>query len=1124
MGVVYLLFSLFQAHAADHWVGTWGTAPQLVESNNNPPSPGLQNNSLRQIVQVSIGGDVVRLKLTNEFSSGATQIKAVEIARAATAGSSSDIDESSSVSLTFDGSASATMAAGATAVSDPVAFHMDPRENVAITIHYGTASSTSVSGHPGSRTTSYLKTGNTTDFSGATKTEHWYNILALEVMAPEEAGAVAILGNSITDGRGSTTNQQNRWADVLSRRLLQNEATSQVAVLNMGIGGNCVLSGGLGPTASSRYKRDLLGQEGVKWIILFEAVNDLGGAANGEQTAQRIIDVYKQIIREAHAKGIRVFGATITPFKNNSYYSASHEQGRQKINNWILSTKMLDGTIDFAAAVCNPQDPEALQQQFLFQNDWLHLNATGYETMGGAVDLSLFTQTGPLAADEDDDEGQENPLEGIWIEAESLVTSAAGYNFRDILDASASEGHYLETYSNIVNAAPTDSADLMVMRFDVKTAGTYYIYGRVNCPTWDDDSYWLKMDQGQFAYVNGLCTNGSWEWKQLWTGSLAAGQHALTIGCREDGARLDKLFVTTSATAPTGMGGSANPVVQPDDPKPGDQQGDAKLTSTLPVFVITTETAINADAKVKGTMKVVSHVDGSLNHDNDEATDYDGFIGIKLRGNSSLSFAQKKYSIETRDEAGNDVKVPLLGMPEESDWVLLAPYNDISLVRDVFAFNMWTEMGHWAPRTRMCEVIVNGEYQGVYIFCEKIKRDKDRVDIAKLKETDVEGREVTGGYILRIDAVDDDKATFTSKQNGLPENSYGGGGWGGWPWGGGTATNNAVTWTVFHPKKDKLQDAQLTYIHNFVDQMEQSFQEANFADPDEGYAKWIDVPSFVDYFIHTELSLNADGFKRSSYFYKDKDDLDGTMAKMKAGPVWDYNLAYGDCNFCNANNVESWVYEGCTTNPTPSFWKKLTTDPAFMKQVRERYAQLRHTIISQESINAFFDSYAELLDEAKDRHYAKYSDLLVDPNSQQGGGGWGWGWPGMGGTTSPVSYFAAYFVSSYEEEIKTVKEWFQKRLAFLDKQWSYDPTSGVTGVEVYFNVDVRQNDSNHFTVRSNRKLSRVEVYSLSGRQLLTSDYRQGRSKVQVVVPTRDRGPLVLVCRALDGSFITRKLR
>ena len=379
------------ALASGHWVGTWGTAPQLVERHNNPPAPGLTNNSLRQIVQVSIGGKKVRLKLTNEFSTEPTEIKAIELSIAKTAGSSSEIDEASTVSLTFDGKQSVTIPAGGMIVSDAVKFPIGNRENVAITIHYG-QTSPSVSGHPGSRTSSYLKEGNTTDFTGAIRTDHWYNIQTLEVEASKKAGAVAILGNSITDGRGSTTNEQNRWADVLSRRLLANKATKNVGVLNMGIGGNCVLRGGLGPTGKDRYHRDLFGQEGVKWIILFEAVNDLGGARNGVQTAERIIDVYKEIIDEAHQKGIRVYGATITPFKGNNYYSADHEKGRSTLNEWIRTTELLDGVIDFDKAVRNPQDPEAMQKDFLFENDWLHFNAQGYETMGSSIDLNLFTK------------------------------------------------------------------------------------------------------------------------------------------------------------------------------------------------------------------------------------------------------------------------------------------------------------------------------------------------------------------------------------------------------------------------------------------------------------------------------------------------------------------------------------------------------------------------------------------------------------------------------------------------------------------------------------------------------------------------------------------------------------
>ena len=520
------LFTVGIAFADNHWVGTWGTAPQLVESHNNPPSPGLGNNSLRQIVQVSIGGEKVRLKLTNEFSSGATEIKAVELALAKTAGSSAEIDETSTVSLTFGGKAGVTMPAKGTAVSDPVGFKIGARQNVAITIHYGSASSTSVSGHPGSRTTSYLKAGNTNDFSDAVKTDHWYTIQTLEVEAPETAGAVAILGNSITDGRGSTTNQQNRWADVLS------------------------------PAAVNRYQRDLFGQEGVKWIILFEAVNDLGGSRNGVQTAKSIIGVYKQIIREAHQKGIYVFGATITPFKGNNYYSVDHENGRSTLNKWIRTTKMLDGVIDFDKAVRNPEDTIAMQSQFLFENDWLHLNAKGYETMGGCIDLDLFTKTDALAADDEEDEAYG---EALWIEAEDLRTNTVGTGFQLVSDAAASGGKYLKTVTQFANPAPADSAYMLTTAFTAKTAGTYYIYARVLCPTWDDDSYWVGVDGPMSNFANGLQTD-AWSWKELYNGHLSAGQHQLTIAGREDGACLDKLCITMNAEAPDGMGGSSTAI------------------------------------------------------------------------------------------------------------------------------------------------------------------------------------------------------------------------------------------------------------------------------------------------------------------------------------------------------------------------------------------------------------------------------------------------------------------------------------------------------------------------------------------------------------------------------------
>ena len=371
------------------WVTTWATALQIAEPHNRPPEPGLAGNSLRQIVQVSVGGSELRLHLSNLFNPDATEILGVEIARAATMGASPEIVEGSSVELTFGGARSFTMEPGAEAVSDPVAFALADRENLAITIHYGAISATTLTSHPGSRTSSYIALGNSSDFSSpAAVTAHWYTISSIDVRPLRESCAVAVLGDSITDGRGTTTNGQDRWTDQLSRSLLK--AGKRVAVLNFGLGGNCILRGGLGPTGQSRYQRDLFGHEGVKYIILFEGTNDLGGSRDGVRTATEIQEVWQQIALEAHEKGIKVFGATVTPVKGNGYYSEDHEAGRQQLNEWIRTTDAFDGVIDFDKMVAWADDPLCLDPAYLYENDWLHLNAKGYEVMGYGIDLSLF--------------------------------------------------------------------------------------------------------------------------------------------------------------------------------------------------------------------------------------------------------------------------------------------------------------------------------------------------------------------------------------------------------------------------------------------------------------------------------------------------------------------------------------------------------------------------------------------------------------------------------------------------------------------------------------------------------------------------------------------------------------
>ena len=375
------------------YVATWTTAIQKVEPHNLAPEPGLSGNSLRQIVEISFGGKEVALKLSNEFNTEETEILGVELAEANTQGSSWHISTSTSTPLTFNGLRGVTMKPGEVIVSDPATFKMKPRMNVAITIHFGKASNTDVTGHPGSRTSSYIAKGDTKDFRGAKETAHWYYINSLLVVTPQgKNGAIAAIGNSITDGRGTTTNGQNRWTDVLSKRLLKNKKTKNLSVLNLGLGGNCVLRGGLGPTANSRYQRDVLKQEGVKYAIVFEGVNDLGGSRDGEATAKELIESFKKMIGLAHEKGIKIYGATIMPFKGNGYYNESREKGRQMVNEWIRTSGEYDGVIDFDAYTRDPEQPDRLNPAFLFENDWLHPNASGYQKMGESIDLNLFTE------------------------------------------------------------------------------------------------------------------------------------------------------------------------------------------------------------------------------------------------------------------------------------------------------------------------------------------------------------------------------------------------------------------------------------------------------------------------------------------------------------------------------------------------------------------------------------------------------------------------------------------------------------------------------------------------------------------------------------------------------------
>lgn len=373
------------------WVGTWATSQQLVEPGNMPPAPGLSGNTLRQVVHASLGGRRLRVRFSNVFGDGPVTIAAAAIAPAL---GESRIDSASQRSLSFGGSASVTVPAGTDTTSDVVAFELAPLSNVAITTRFGAIPS-GVTGHPGSRTTSYIQRGDALlapSLPGAVGTAHWYVVAGLDVASSAPSAAVVALGNSITDGRGSGTDRQNRWPDELSRRLQADPSTRDVAVLNAGIGGNCVLRSCLGPSALARLDRDVLRAPGARWVIVLEGVNDIGQArrpAGADSIARGLIEAYRRIIARAHDAGILVYGATILPF-GGSFYDAPHrEAARTTVNQWIRTSRAFDAVIDLDAAMRDPAQPTHLAPA-ADGGDHLHPNEAGYRMMAAAVDLALF--------------------------------------------------------------------------------------------------------------------------------------------------------------------------------------------------------------------------------------------------------------------------------------------------------------------------------------------------------------------------------------------------------------------------------------------------------------------------------------------------------------------------------------------------------------------------------------------------------------------------------------------------------------------------------------------------------------------------------------------------------------
>lgn len=384
--VLFMVFCAISTYSlAQNWVGTWATAPQTVVRSFMPYNNCMTNRSVRQVVKVSIGGDVIRLKLSNIYSMQPVEIRSIYIAHAK---DSFSIDAKSAQYFKFGNSYKTVIPAGKQIVSDALKFNLRNLERVAITINYTSAPEVPTV-HMGSRTTSYIMKGVTnahSSFREAFQENHWYNISGIDVYTmSNNMSAIAIMGNSITDGKCSTDNAQNRWPDVMSEMLqLKHKITNQ-GVLNLGIGNNRVtVPGGFGALAKERFNRDILMQSGVKKVIIFEGINDIGAAKSGnsETVARLLIESIQGMVRKAKARKMKVYLGTITPFKGAGYYSHFHEAARLYVNDWIRSqAKNVDGILDFAKLLQDPNDERRMKREYA-SNDWLHPNPAGYKAMG----------------------------------------------------------------------------------------------------------------------------------------------------------------------------------------------------------------------------------------------------------------------------------------------------------------------------------------------------------------------------------------------------------------------------------------------------------------------------------------------------------------------------------------------------------------------------------------------------------------------------------------------------------------------------------------------------------------------------------------------------------------------
>ncbi len=439
--------------------------------------------------------------------------------------------------------------------------------------------------------------------------------------------------------------------------------------------------------------------------------------------------------------------------------------------------------------------------------------------------------------------------------------------------------------------------------------------------------------------------------------------------------------------------------------------------SNLPIVVINTNGVnIPNEPKITAQMSIIDNGPGKVNRLTDTPNGYNGAIGIEIRGSSSQGYEKKPYGIETRDASGEDLDVPLLGMPEESDWALISPLNDKTLMRDVLTHTYARSVMPWTPRTRYCEVVINNDYKGVYVLIETIKRDANRVAIKKLEAEDISGDKLTGGYILRMDKYGINGDLGGNWMSTYPPKP------GAWQ----------KTWFQYHyPKEGGIRSAQQVYIQKYIKDFEDMLMSSDYK---SRYADWIDVNSWVDYLLVQELTKNTDGYRLSAYFYKNRDSEGG---KLKMGPLWDFNIAFGIGDYCNGQDYRGWAKDfndvcGEDQWQIHFWWDRLWQDPAFRDRVGRRWRELRQNTWSTERLITPIDSIVGVIGQARDRNFNRWPVLST------------YVWPN------------AYIGYSYENEVNYLRSWLVNRLGWLDANMNtlvdvHEPITSLQNINIFPN-------------------------------------------------------------------------